>query len=146
MHYLSPYLRTLVRAGSRCLLVSICLLSASAASAATAPRSGRGVCDSHTTARRMVRHPKSFGGPVKLPPERALLGLDELAAHISGRPHGFGDENQAIQNDVPAARIDAGDAPVPSLRIVGLLVGSIDLHPCTRDCAPKSPRGPPIAV
>jgi len=148
MHFLSPHLRALVKAGSRCLLVSVCLLSASAASAATAPRSGKTVCDPQATAaRRLLRHARSFGGPLKLPSERTLLGFDDLASHVTRWTHGnLGDENQAIQNDAPAARIEADDQPVPTLRVVGRLVGPIDRHPHTLVCTPKSPRGPPIAA
>ena len=144
MHFLSPKLRTLVQAGS---LVSVCLLSGlwpSSAGAAPAPRTAKSVCDPQTVpVRRLLRHPRSFGGPLKLP---TLLGLNELTSHIA-RTHGnLGDENQAIQNDAPAARIDAEDRPVPTLRIVGLLVGSIDRHPRTLVFSPKSPRGPPTAA
>jgi len=144
MRFLSPNLRSLVKAGS---LVSICLLWASVAGAAPAPRSGaKTVCDPQTAAaRRLPRHPRSFGGPLK--PSTQLLALGELTSHVTRRTHGnLGDENQAIQNDAPAARMDADDRPVPTLRVVGLLVGSIDRHPRTRTCSPKSPRGPPLAA
>jgi len=147
MQFLSPHLRVLVKAGSRSLLVSICLLWASSASAATAPRGSKSVCDPQTAAaRRLLRHPRSFGGPIKLPPERTLLGLDELTPRVTRWTHGnLGDENQAIQNDTPAARMDGDDQP-PTLRIVGRLTGSVDPHTRTLTCSPKSPRGPPVAA
>ncbi|HMD36142.1 MAG TPA: hypothetical protein VKH42_14290 [Vicinamibacterales bacterium] len=130
------------------MLVSICLLWASSAIAATAPRGSKTVCDPQSTAaRRLVRHPRSFGGPIKLPPERTLLGLDELTPRVAHGAHAnLGDENQAIQNDAPAARMEADDQPVPALHIVGLLVGSVDPHTRTLACSPKSPRGPPVAA
>jgi hypothetical protein len=148
MQLFSPHLRTLVKAGSRGLLVSICLLWAASANAAPAPRSSKTVCDPQTTAaRRLLRHPRSFGGPIKLPPERTLLGLDELAPRVTRWTHGnLGDENQAIQNDAPAARMDGDDQRVPTLRVVGRLVGSVDPHTRTLACSPKSPRGPPVAA
>src|SRR5437773_7151463 len=149
MHLFSPNLRTLVKGSRPLILVSVCLLWTSVASAAPAPRSGaKAVCDSQpTAARRLPRHAKSFGGPLKLPSERTLVGLHDLTSHVSRRTHGnLGDENQAIQNDAPAARIDAGERPEPTLRVVGLLVGSIDAHPRTPPCAPKSPRGPPASA
>jgi hypothetical protein len=148
MHFFSPPLRTLLKAGSRSLLVSVCLLWAASASAAPAPRSSKTVCDPQTTAaRRLLRHPKSFGGPIKLPTDRTLLGLDELASHVTRWTHrNLGDENQAIQNDAPAARMDGSNQLVPTLRVVGLLVAPIDRNPPTLVCTPKSPRGPPIAV
>ena len=144
MRFLSPNPRSTVKASS---LVSICLLWASVAGAAPAPRSGtKTVCDPQTAAaRRLPRHPRSFGGPLKQATQ--LLALDELTSHIARRIHGnLGDENQAIQNDAPAARMDADDRPVPTLRVVGLLIGSIDPHPRSRPCSPKSPRGPPHAA
>jgi hypothetical protein len=141
MHFLSPKLRSVVQAVS---LVSVCLLTTSIAGAAPAPRTAKSVCDPQTVpVRRLLRHPRSFGGPLKMP---TLLGLNELTSHVS-RTHGnLGGENQAIQNDAPAARIDAEDQPVPTLRVVGLLVGSIDRDPRTLDFSPKSPRGPPTAA
>jgi hypothetical protein len=144
MHVLSPNLRKLVKASS---LVSICLLWASAAGAAPAPRSStKSVCDAQAAAgRRLPRHPRSYGGPLK-PPSR-VLALEELTSHVTRRTRGnLGDENQAIQNDAPAARMDADDRPMPTLRVVGLLVGSIDPHPRTLACSPKSPRGPPVCA
>src|SRR5437016_6313771 len=100
MHLLSPKLRALVQAGS---LVSVCLLTVlwpSPASAAPTPRTAKSVCDPQTVpVRRLLRHPRSFGGPLKLP---TLLGLNELTSHVT-RTHGnLGGENQAIQNDAPA--------------------------------------------
>jgi hypothetical protein len=141
MHFLLPKLRTLLKASS---LVSVCLLWASVANAAPAPRTAKTVCDPQTVpAKRLLRHPRSFGGPLKLP---TLLGLNELTSHVTRWTHGnLGDENQAIQNDAPAARMDADDRPVPTLRVVGLLTGSLDPRPRTLPCSPKSPRGPPVA-
>ena len=143
MHYLSPKLRAVVRASS---LVTVCLLWASAASAAPGPyapkSNSKTVCDP-VASRRLPRHPRSFGGPLRQP--KQLLTFDELTAHVARTPQGdLGNQNQAIQNDAPAARMDAGDRPLPTLCIVGLLVGSIDPHPRTHACSPKSPRGPPL--
>lgn len=143
MVFLTPNLRTWVKASS---LVSICLLWASSASAAPGPRgSARPVCDAQAApVRRLPRHPRSFGGPVR--PVSQLLSLGELTAHVSRAPRNLVDENQAIQNDAPAARVDAGDRPVPALRVVGRLALSIDPRPRTHACSPKSPRGPPVSA
>src|SRR5258708_16712110 len=99
MHLLSPKLRALVQAGS---LVSVCLLSAlwpSTAGAAPAPRTGKSVCDPQTVpVRRLLRHPRSFGGPLKPP---TLPGLNKLTSHIPRTPASLRLDNQAIQNDPP---------------------------------------------
>jgi len=143
MLFLSPNLRTCVKASS---LVSICLLWAPTASAAPGPRgSAKTVCDAQPApVRRLPRHPRSFGGPVR--PASQLLSLDELTAHVSRAPRNLVDENQAIQNDAPAARVNADDRPVPALRVVGRLARPIDPRPRTHACSPKSPRGPPVSA
>jgi hypothetical protein len=148
MQLFAPKFHTLVT-GSRAVLgVSICLLWSSVAGAAPAPRASKPVCDPQVVAaKKLLRHQRSYGGPLKLPSQRALLGLHDLTSHISRWTHGnLGDENQAIQNDAPAARIDADLRPAPSLRVLGLLAGSIDPHPRTPACSPKSPRGPPVSA
>jgi len=53
------------------------------------------------------------------------------------------DDEQAIQNDAPAARIDEGDHNAPALRPLGLLVASFDRLPESGDFTPAAPRGPP---
>ena len=52
----------------------------------------------------------------------------------------------AIQNDAPAANIDADVRATPTLRPLGLLVGPLDWQPRTRPFSPKSPRGPPLTA
>jgi hypothetical protein len=57
----------------------------------------------------------------------------------------LGDRFAAIPS-APAARIDGDDRPVPSLRPVGELVGSVDGRPHTHESSPRSPRGPPASA
>ena len=124
------------------------LLSASFAEAASAPRR-RAIaarCDEHsTTLRTLIRHAKSFGGPLATKPQRALFGLTDVAARLQrGVRANMDDDNAAIQNDVPAARIDADGRATPTLQPLGLFVGPLDWRPRTRAFSPRSPRGPPV--
>jgi hypothetical protein len=146
MRLFSPTLRMLMKAGSIVLLL---LLHASLAEAAfPSPQGTSGVCDPHAaTGRRLVRHPKSFGGPVKRPSQRTLVVLTEPTARLMRATHaGLGNDDEAIQNDAPAARTDAGDRPDPSLRPLGLLTGAVQRLPRARTFSPKSPRGPPVSA
>jgi hypothetical protein len=134
----------LMRAGS---IVLLSLLWAGSVEAASAPRQGAsGVCDPGAPApRRLSRHPKSYGGPVRQHSQRVLVILTEPVARLLRATHaGSGNEYEAIQNDAPAARMDAGDRPDPSLRPLGLLTGAVHRLPRTRTFSPKSPRGPPV--
>jgi hypothetical protein len=141
----SSPVRTLTTAGSIALLW---LLSAAPALAAPTPRRGAAgpVCDPQTTTlRKLARQPKSFGGPLKRPSTRALLGLTDITTRLLRGSHTiFDSDDAAIQNDAPAARIDEADRLVPSLRPLGVLVGSVDPRPRSHTFSPKSPRGPPL--
>jgi hypothetical protein len=131
-------------AGSIALLA---LLSVSPADAA--PRRGASgpTCDPQTpVARKLPRHPKSFGGPVKRPSSHALAGLQDLAARMRRGRHAFpGDNAAVIQNDSPVNETDASDCLVPSLRPLEI-IGSLDLQPRSRAFSPRSPRGPPLSA
>ena len=93
-------------------LLSVCLADA-------APRRGTSgpICDPQTpVARKLPRHPKSFGGPLKRPSSHALAGLQDISARIRRGTHTVLGENVAvIQNDTSAAVADAGDHLIPSL-------------------------------
>ncbi|MBI3494228.1 MAG: hypothetical protein HY047_20975 [Acidobacteria bacterium] len=127
----------------------LCLLSTSAAYAAPAP--GRAVagpaCDPQTTTlRKLPRQAKSYGGPVALPAKRSLYGLTDITARMRRGTHAtLGDRFAAIPS-VPAARIDADERLVPTLRPIGELIRSVDWRPRTRESSPRSPRGPPVAA
>ena len=127
------------------------LVSASLAQAASTQghRATGSLCDANsTTLRKLVRHSKSYGGPLAKRPQRALFGLADVTARLHRGAHAdLNDaDSAAIQNDAPAANVDADGRTVPTLRPLGQLVGSLDRRPRTRTFSPKSPRGPPVAA
>jgi hypothetical protein len=135
--------RFLVKAGS---VLVVWLLSASVSYAAATPgRVGTGRACAATAAKlqKLLQNPKSFGGPVA--PKRTLLGLTDITALLTrgARAKNLASDDEAIQNDAPAARIDADDRPLPTLRPLGVLHASFARLPRTRAFSPRSPRGPP---
>jgi len=52
------------------------------------------------------------------------------------------DDDEAIQNDVPAARLESDD-PIPALLRLGVLQGFFDRRLSIHSFSPRSPRGPP---
>ena len=144
MRCISPNLRMLTRISGFALLGLFC---ASMASAAPAP--GRGaagpLCDPQTpTHRKLPRHPKSFGGPLADRSDSRGVVKDLTARLQRGLRANLASDVVAIQNDAPATQIDADDGPIPALRPLGLLIGSLDLRLHTRAFSPRSPRGPPF--
>ena len=129
-------------AGSIALLS---LLSVSPADAA--PRRGTSgpICDPQTpAARKLPRHPRSFGGPLKQPSSHALAGLQDITALMRRGTRAFlGDGVALIQNDTPATGTDTGDCLIPSLLPLEVIV-SLDVQPRSRAFSPRSPRGPPL--
>ena len=142
MRFTSSPLRTLTLAGSIALLSLASVISADAA-----PRRGTSgpICDPHSpVVRRLPRHPRSFGGPLKRPSSHALAGLQDLTARMQRATHAFlGDNVAAIQNDAPIDGVDAGDCLTPSLRPLEV-IGALHLQPRSRAFSPRSPRGPPL--
>jgi hypothetical protein len=129
---------------------SIALLSvASVSPADAAPRRGTSgpICDPQApVARKLPRHPKSFGGPLKQPSSHALAGLQDLSARMQRATHAFlGDNVAAIQNDAPVDGVDADDCLTPSLRPLEV-IGTPNLQPRSRAFSPRSPRGPPLSA
>jgi hypothetical protein len=126
------------------------LMSATFAQAATGPgRPNAGpLCDTTTTTlKKLLRHTKSFGGPLARHRMRALYGLTDLTAKLRRGTHTtLGDETAAIQNDAPAAHTGADDHLLPTLRPLGTLIGSVERRPCTGTFSPRAPRGPPLAA
>jgi hypothetical protein len=127
---------------------SIALLSlVSVSPADAAPRRGASgpICDPQApVARKLPRHPKVFGGPLKQPSSHALAGLQDLSARMQRATHAFlGDNVAAIQNDAPVDGVDAGDCLTPSLRPLEV-IGTPNLQPRSRAFSPRSPRGPPL--
>jgi hypothetical protein len=126
------------------------LLSVSFAQAASTPehRTTAAKCDEHSaTLKKLIRHAKAFGGPLAWPPQRALFGLSDITVRLQRATRAnTDDEHAAIQNDAPAANINADVRATPTLQPLGLLVGPLDWHPRTRTFSPKSPRGPPLTA
>ena len=127
------------------------LVSASLAQAAStqAHHATGSLCDANsTTLRKLIRHSKSFGGPLARRPLRALFGLSDVTARLQRGAHASMNDGDdaAIQNDAPAANVDIDGRAVPRLQPLGQLVGSLDRRPRTRLFSPKSPRGPPVAA
>ena len=133
-------------------VAALCLLAASSVDAAPGPRRAREerTCDARTpaTLKKLLRHPKSYGGPLSTRPRSARLGLRfDLTAHVKrAKRTTTGNDGAAIQNDAPAARVDGHGDPLVSLRPLGFLIGPVDSHPRTRAFSPRSPRGPPASV
>jgi hypothetical protein len=131
-------------------VVLLWLLSVSFAHAASTQghRASATKCDEHSaTLKKLIRHAKSFGGPLARPPQRALFGLTDVTARLQRGARGNMDnDDAAIQNDAPAANIDADDRNTPTLQPLGVLVGPLDRRPRTRTFSPRSPRGPPLTA
>ena len=121
------------------------LLTVSLADAAPRRAASGPLCDPQTpVARKLPRHPRSFGGPLKRPSSHALAGLQDLAARVRRGTHAFLGENAAvIQNDTPVSETDASDFLIPSLRPLEI-IGALVVHPRSRAFSPRSPRGPPL--
>jgi hypothetical protein len=141
MRLRSSPLRALTTAGAIALLS---LMAASTADAAPRRHASGPICDPEAPiARKLPRHPRSFGGPLKRPSGRALAGLQDISARLRRGTRAFlGEEVAAIQNDAPATPTDAGDGLIPSLRPLET-IRPIDLQPRSRAFSPRSPRGPP---
>jgi hypothetical protein len=144
MQFISSSLRALTLAGGVLLLS---LLSANVVDAA--PRRGTSgpLCDPQApVTRKLPRHPRSFGGPLKLPSSHALAGLQDITSRMRRGTRAYlGDDVAAIQNDTPAAGNDADDCLVPSLLPLEI-VTSLDVHARSRAFSPRSPRGPPLSA
>jgi len=128
-------------------LVLLSLLSVSLADAAPRRSTSGPICDPQTpVARKLPRHPKSFGGPLKRPSSHALAGLQDITARmLRGTRAYLGTDQAAIQNDTPVTGTDADDCLVPSLRPLEI-IGSLNLQPRSRAFSPRSPRGPPLSA
>jgi hypothetical protein len=136
--------RVLMMAGTAALLW---LVSVTFCYAAHAPRrAGRRVCDpQRTTIRQLPRRPVTYGGPLAKPSVRVLAGLTDPMVRLSRVSHGaVSDDDQAIQNDTPAAHLVID--PILELRPLGVFVDVFDQQPRTRAFSPRSPRGPPLTA
>lgn len=104
------------------------------------------VCNAQAaTLRKLLRPPKSVGGPVRAPSTRTLAGLADSHLVLKRPCHAdVDDDRQAIQNDAPAARLDFDDLSAPTLRELGVLPNPFSQHVHSRAFTPRSPRGPPF--
>jgi hypothetical protein len=140
---MSTPVRTLTTVSS---VVLLWLMSVSFADAAQTRHKTEGQpCDAQsTTLKKLARHSKKLGGPRRLQPAGTLLALTGTTARLQrGTRADVDGDDAAIQNDAPAARTDADERPLPTLRPLGLLIGSFDIPPLSRAFSPRSPRGPP---
>ena len=131
-------------------LVLLWLLVPSVASAAVASARGASwVCKPKTilTLHKLARVAREASGPVAHRFMRAPLDLSDGGLRIErGVRQIFGDDDAAIQNDAPAARIDADVSLALGLEPIGFLARFGAHQPKAHDFSPRSPRGPPIAV
>jgi len=136
-------LRVLITAASLGLVGLVC--TAPLAHAAPRPGGASESCDPRaTTLRKLMRTPKSFGGPVAKRSRRVRIVVPDATGRLRrGTRTNFGEGTAAIQNDTSVARIDADDCPVPELQPLGLLAGSFERQPRSQAFSPRSPRGPP---
>ena len=94
--------------------------------------------------RKLPRHTKTAIGPLARPSTHVLAGLMDLTALLKrGLRANLPDDDEAIQNDAPAARLDSDGRPIPALLPLGVLQGSFDGRLSTQAFSPRSPRGPP---
>ena len=97
--------------------------------------------------RKVPRRPRAPLGPVARPSTHALAGLTDLTALLKrGLRANLPDDDEAIQNDAPAARLDSDGRPVPALLPLGVLHGCLIRRLCTHSFSPRSPRGPPTSA
>jgi hypothetical protein len=141
--------RTLTRA--RRLLAPWLLVLAAASAAAAAPPAPRHkastLCRPHTTLKKLLLRMEKVGGPLAQHPFslRSKLMVTKPLLQRATRAR-VGDDDEAIQNDAPAARIDFDDAATPILRPVAVLSTSFDRLSVPDLFSPRSPRGPPGAI
>src|SRR5919197_1366729 len=144
MRSLSPIVRTSMKAGA---LVALALLCASTAEAARGPRRTRErlTCDPATTKiNHLPRVAKTYGGPVAKLSDRVVAGLIDPTTRMERVVlTDDQDDDEAIQNDAPAAHTEADERAMPVLTPIGLFIGALDTRLSTRDGSPTSPRGPP---
>ena len=138
----------LMRASGAIALSLLCATAALSAPAAPRHSSGHRACSQKPTyAHKVPRHPKSLGGPLARRSTQTVARPTDLTALLKrGLRANLPDDDQAIQNDAPAARIEFDGRPIPALRPLGVLQGSCSRRLCTHPFSPRSPRGPPTSA
>jgi hypothetical protein len=139
MRTVSSFVRTLTTAGTVLLL-----WAAGAVPALAAPARAAGpLCDPQTTTiRKLVRHAKAFGGPLKQPAPLQFGLTDPTSRLRRGTRVTVENDDAVIQNDAPA-RLDEDGRPNPSLHEVGVVPRVAGARPISVRFSPRSPRGPP---
>jgi hypothetical protein len=138
----------LTRAGGALALSLFCATAAFAAPAANRHSRVHRTCSQKSYLRKLApQHVKSFGGPLAHSSTPHVAGLTDLTALLKrGLRANLPDDDEAIQNDAPAARIDVDTRQVPALLPLGLLPRSFDTRLSTHSCSRRSPRGPPTSA
>jgi hypothetical protein len=96
---------------------------------------------------RIYKIPKLPGGPPALRSMRLTAGFLDQTMHVKrGQRANVPDDDEAIQNDAPAARIEIDDRRVPALLPLGVLQSSLDRPLTIHTFSPRSPRGPPTSI
>jgi len=149
MHLLSQIVRTPLKCAA-CVALML-LVAASSAEAAHRPHHNgatrRASVARATTLKQFKRTPHSFGGPVAVPSQRLLVGLNDPTTRVTRATETDDDDDaSAIQNDAPAAQCDLETRGVPVLIPLGLAAHPRDPSLRTGTFSPKSPRAPPIAL
>ena len=93
-----------------------------------------------------MRQLRAAGGPLARMARKSRLDLSSRTAHLqrAGRHAPHDDDDDAIQNDAPAAAAPAH--PILSLQQLGVFVLPFEQRPFTLLSSPRSPRGPPPAA
>jgi hypothetical protein len=146
MRFVSSLVRTLTTTCSAAL-VALAVAAPAHAAPASPQRTAGPTCDPQaTTLRKLPRHPKSFGGPLKTAAS-LQFGLTDPTARVRRATRTNFDSNEAaIQNDAPAAHIDGDGRPVHSLLLLGVLPLAGDSRPRSPTFSPRAPRGPPLPL
>jgi hypothetical protein len=146
MHLFPTIARALMKRGGLALLW---LLVPTIVSAAPFAQGGaRRVCDPHVvTLRPLANAPRSSGGPIARPSTRLQGDASTARVRLQRALRIAVDEDDdAIQNDAPAAWVDGDERFAPALQPLGVLA-PIGLHHLpTRAFSPRSPRGPPVVA
>jgi hypothetical protein len=123
-------------------LIASWLLLAPSAHAAT--RAGTERLERGAERRTSFGHTAALG-PLAVESIAERAGLRDTGAFLRcGSDETDGDDDAMIQDDAPAARIDAGDGVAPVLEPLGTLASLQDALPSHRILTRRSPRGPPI--
>jgi hypothetical protein len=139
---------TVIRASGALAVLLLCGSITYAASAGPRRAGIHRACFEQTSGiRKIPRHQKSLGGPLAQPSMHLPAGLIDLTTIVKrGLRANLADDDEAIQNDVPAARIEVDQRLVAPLLSLGVLQGSFDRRLSTHTFSPRSPRGPPTSA